>query len=633
MPGDRVKGPNGERERIKSPAVRYPSGGIYKGVNHPDAFDEGQKQGEMWPSKEPEKGYMTKPTSEHPDGRFVGDKEGWKIGKQSSQLHPDVGPNKGFLNSGDLADYPHPEDREPAKAAPLKAQFLPPAKATDAIRSEYAETPERNVMIAGIQKKAQDWLDKNPAPELSSHVAAASIPEGSKMSVEELADHLRQHYGKNMDLTKESHRAELASAVTHDIMTRLADKGSGVGWYEVIPDAAIRYVADHLDPSISKNPENAFMYKAALAIGSQGQSVYDNIETSYWAYKHWMDHGELPTAKKDIVGGGKNINQIMGNFDKINRLVDKHGIDGTEKLLDTVATIKEMKKAGLDVGKEDASHSMQGSLYLGPKVGAFHAALNKHFENLVMDLWFNRSMNRMKGDMFKFDESPFRKQANMVKDQLNSGELNLPDAQKSKILSEVDKINNSKKVTRQNIPKMAPTLLDWASQTHEAYRKTPTMKPDGTIDKNGPQTYGIQAKTPINKNAKNLDSGLHLLQDLPRDIPERQQYRDIINKSLKQLDDSGIKMTVADAQSILWYSEQSLFDKGGALGSKSDTSDYLDAAYALVKQQQEHPGKPTPESKAEEKVQLKAAKAEASAASKIAKKKAKLGPPVPSMSH
>lgn len=526
----------------------------------------------------------------------------------------------------------NPESKE--YILPGKAHFLPPAKATDAIRTEYAETPERNKTVATIQKKAQDWLDKNPAPELSSHTAALSIPKGSKFSVEELADHLRQHYGKNMDLTKESHRAELASAVTHDIMTRLAEKGSGVGWYEVIPDAAIRYVSDHLDPSIGASPENSFMYKVALAIGSQGQSVYDNIETSYWAYKHWMDKGVLPTNKSDIVGGGKNINQIRNNFDKINRLIDKHGIQGTEDMLEKVATVKEMREAGLPIGKEDANHSMQGSLYLGPKVGAFHAALNKHFENLVMDLWFNRTMNRMKGDMFAFDESPFRKQANTVKDQINSGELSLPDTQRNKMLSEIDKINNTKKLTRQNLPKMAPNLLDWASQTHEVYRKTPTLKPDGTVDPDGPKTYGNQAKTPINQNAKNLDIGLHLLQDLPRDIPERQQYRDIIKRSLKELEASGIHMTVADAQSILWYSEQSLFDKGGALGAKSDTSDYLDAAYALVKQQQEHPGMPTPESRAREKAEMKAAKAEAAATAKLAKKsakKVKIGPPVPSM--
>jgi hypothetical protein len=579
--------------------------------------------------------------AKYPDG-FEADRDEFIKKQLSSQQFAEYERNAGEIEAREAAGRHQmtPEEREATPPydpsgkgyiEPQKAYYLPPAKATPKVRETYAETPERNKMVAAIQKKAQDWLDKNPVPELSSASAAASIPKDSQFTVEELADHLRKNYGKNMDLSKESHRAELARAVTHDIMVRLAEKGSGVGWYEVIPDAAIRYLADNLDHSILSTPENAFIYKAAMAIGSQGQSVYDNIETSYWAYKHWQEHGVLPTEKEDIVGGGKNINQIANNFAKVNRLVAKHGIEGTDKLFNDVKTVKEMEAAGLDIGQEDRNHPMQGSLTLGPKVGAFHAALNKHFEALVMDLWFNRTMNRMRGDMFAFEESPFRKQANTVKAQLESGEISLPDAQRSKILSEIDKLQATKKLTRQNIPKIAPTLLDWADKTHEAYRKTPTLNPDGTVNPKGPKTYGTQAKTEVNKNAKNLDSGLHLLQDLPRNIPERQQYRDIVNRSLKELSDAGIKMTVADSQSVMWYSEQALFDKGGALGAKSDTSDYLDAAFALVKQQREHPGMPTPESRAREKAELKASKEAQKVTIKAAKKAAKLGAPIPSI--
>ena len=49
-------------------------------------------------------------------------------------------------------------------------------------------------------------------------------------------------------------------------MSRLAQKGSGVGWYDVIPDAALKYISDHLDPSVLATPENTFMYKVAQAI-------------------------------------------------------------------------------------------------------------------------------------------------------------------------------------------------------------------------------------------------------------------------------------------------------------------------------------------------------------------------------
>lgn len=126
MPGDVIE-KNGERERIKSPAVKFPTGEVYEGEHHPDAQDNGIKDGHF-AADAVTPGYTTEPTDTHPDGRFVGMKEGWKIGKQSSQLHPDVDPNKGFLNSEDLADYPHPEDRDLTQTPqPVKAAFMPMA--------------------------------------------------------------------------------------------------------------------------------------------------------------------------------------------------------------------------------------------------------------------------------------------------------------------------------------------------------------------------------------------------------------------------------------------------------------------------------------------------------------------------
>jgi hypothetical protein len=53
-------------------------------------------------------------------------------------------------------------------------------------------------------------------------------------------------------------------------------------------------------------------------------------------------------------------------------------------------------------------------------------------------------------------------------------------------------------------------------------------------------------------------------------------------------------MTTADLQSSLWYSEQNLYKKVGALKAKSQNYDYLDAAAALVDQQKKSPGRPPP---------------------------------------
>lgn len=143
----------------------------------------------------------------------------------------------------------------------------------------------------------------NSAVPLSAHAERQKIPTGTDWSVEELADHFDKTH-KKLDISKESVRQSMADAVTHDILSEISHNGSGISWYDVIPDAAMRYVADHVDSSILANPENTLYYKMAQAVSSNGQDVFANAETGYMAYKFWREHGELPTEQKDLVGGG-----------------------------------------------------------------------------------------------------------------------------------------------------------------------------------------------------------------------------------------------------------------------------------------------------------------------------------------
>jgi hypothetical protein len=135
--------------------------------------------------------------------------------------------------------------------------------------------------------------------------------------------------------------------------------------------------------------------------------------------------------------------------------------------------------------------------------------------------------------------------------------------------------------------KMSPELSNWAKERRTYYSKTPDPE-------TGKGTFG--EKTPINMNAKNMDYGLHKTQDDPRNIPERGYFRDVVARVQKNLADAGIPMSIADIQAQAWYSIQNLFRKAGAANSSSEANDYLDAAYALVKQQKAQPGRPPPKS-------------------------------------
>jgi hypothetical protein len=421
MPGDVVEGPGGERERIASPAVRF-NDQIFTGINHPDAWNN------LTNNIKPEEGTGAPVIQEGfttSSGRFLTRDEAWKLAEESKQTKPgasrvvegqDVG-----LGSEDLKGYP-PEERW-FNPEGKKAQFLSAAKAPEEVRAEYAETPERMRFIAGVQQKAKEWLAANRPHKLSA--SQVRIPEGANMTIEQFAEHLEKQ-NKALDLADPKSRKAMILAVTHDIMSQLAKNGNSVSWYDVIPDAAMRYLNDHLDSSILENPENTFHYKLAQAISSQDQDVFDNAETGYSAYRYWMDHGRLPTEKADIIGGGTKVNSILNNFRRINELEDKHGTQGLMDLLEQKMSVKQIKELGLDVGREDPKHETQVSVTLGPKIGAFYAALQKHFENLVMDKWFIRSMRRMAGSMMRFSDSAFRKQAATVRQQLTDGQIDLP---------------------------------------------------------------------------------------------------------------------------------------------------------------------------------------------------------------
>jgi hypothetical protein len=341
-------------------------------------------------------------------------------------------PSSGKVNYMPGEAAPHAEGDEGVEYTPRgnqgpvsKAAFLPPSKADAALRDSF-ETPERKAFIAQVQEKAKDWLSKNEAPDLSAAAEnLPTLPKGEKWTVEKLNNYLEKQH-KQLDLTKPAVRELMSKAVMHDVMAQVAADGSAVGWYNEVPDYAIRHVAEHLDPSILTNPDHNFVYKVTQAISSQNQGVHDNAETGYHAYQYWKEHGVLPTTKADLVNGGTQFQSILKNFRLVNQLIDEMGVQGVKTLFDTNMTVKEMRGTGLKITGESPDYRMEGSLALGPKIGAFYAALGKHFQNLVMDLWFSRSANRMLGTPFSFKETAFRKQMDIVKNQMSDGSIDVP---------------------------------------------------------------------------------------------------------------------------------------------------------------------------------------------------------------
>jgi hypothetical protein len=455
----------------------------------------------------------------------------------------------------------------PARAAAPEADL----RAPDSLR---INTPERQAEVNQTQAKAQKWLDNNGVPDISTATYLTDqkqFPAG-KLTNEGLGNFIRDNH-EQLDISKPETRDRMADALTYDIMHALSKNGNAQGWYDDTVDRALNHIAANLDPSILKNPENELMFKLATAVTSQGQKVHPNFESGYKAFQYFKENGELPTDRS-VFGGGVNAQAMEQNFAKINQLRKELGTDGLRDFLEKPMSVRELgTKFGVDVSGESKNSVLPGAAILGPKIGSFFGNLNKNFDSITMDLWLARTMHRMQGDMFGFSESAFRNQISDMRDRINNDEVNLPDAQKNRILRQIDTLDNVKEgsLTRERALRSGKAIADWAETTHDLFkRKDPVTG----------KTYSDRSD--VNYLAKNIDQGLTKISDDPGGVADRQNIRDVFARTQQNLKDAGIHLTNADAQALIWYREQELFKKAGALQKGSENFDYLDAAHALV---------------------------------------------------
>jgi hypothetical protein len=442
-------------------------------------------------------------------------------------------------------------------------------------------SPEELKALRTTRAKAQQWAENNPEVDpLSAHY----FLHGHEQFPEEVGtkEDIGKFFGqrnKRLDYSKPADRERAVDALTHDVMHAIAGGSEAPNWYGRTVDRSLRKVAE-VAPEIASNPDDAQAFKLAVAVASQGQSVHPNFQSGYLAYRHWKQTGEFPTDPAVFGGGAKNTAMIE-NFQKLNRLWKTHGTEGLRKILETPLTMRELRdQYGVNPAGESLDHTMEGAALLGPKIGSFYNNLNKRFHSVTFDLWASRTMNRMRGDMFKFSDEAMRKDSaerdshlSQFRNLLDSGALNeLGDAQVRKMRAEATKLENipEGKMTRERALKLAPTIAEWAKDAHGAYAR-------GT----GGRSYPPELKTPQAALAKNIDLNLTDLSDAPRNASERQHWRQIFNGLRENLEEHGLKLSNADLQAVLWYQEQRLFQSAGSRLRPNE--DYLDASHRLVR--------------------------------------------------
>lgn len=467
-----------------------------------------------------------------------------------------------------------------------EVSYLPRPAATDDLRASpelRTNSPERQAEINDVQQKAGKWMaSAGKAPDISTGAyleGDRKFPEG-KMNNQSLGEFIKANHDQ-IDLSKPEVRERMAQAMTYDAMDALHKDPRAYGWYGDTVDKSIDEVAK-LDPRIKDDPLHNMMFKAALAVTSQGQKVHPNFESAYKAYQHFADTGELPTDTS-VFGGGIKAKQMAENFQKINDLHKELGTDGLQKFLSTDISVRDLKnKYGFNVGNEAADSEFPGSVGLGPKIGAFFANLNKQFHLVTMDLWLARTIKRMTGNLFDFSESAFRDNIVDLRDRLNNDEVpGVNDVQRDRMLRQIDTLEKVKdgSLTRERAMRGGKAIMDWASQTHDDFQK------QGVDEKTG-KTRSYPNGTPVKRLGKTIDESVNKITSDPGNATERGHIRDVFSRVQSNMADAGINISNADLQALLWYREQALFKKAGALQKGSENFDYLDAANWLRRKYQ-----------------------------------------------
>ena len=196
----------------------------------------------------------------------------------------------------------------------------------------------------------------------------------------------------------EAQSTQLAKAMADEVAFQLgtqATTGTGLGWYSNNYPKAVKRLANRF-PELKDNKHARSVFSALVAVTSNGEKVNKNITNAITLYSKLRD------GKPLIAMGNRRATALENNLKMIQDLLNLHGKNFEKVLLEEI-TVKEMNARLREMGEDtDGSYLKDttvpaAAVYFGPKLGAFYANLSGSEGYLTMDLWWTRSVNRMRG--------------------------------------------------------------------------------------------------------------------------------------------------------------------------------------------------------------------------------------------
>jgi hypothetical protein len=427
---------------------------------------------------------------------------------------------------------------------------------------------------------------------------------------------------------------QLAKEALHALKMVWA-KGA-IGWYNEKVTGALDHMAD-IFPEIVAPGKHQMMFKAALAISSDGQDVLPNFRMAVEIYERWKKTGTL--------SGWGHRSGVESSLDTMDKLVKKFGWERVEAFLATPLTAAQLSKHGFTVedgidpsisiskesfkvGGELVTARVYGSMIFGAKIGSFYNNLNYRFDTITMDLWWSRTIGRLRGKLESVNVENAQKsidnglRKNLSDKYLKKFGMSREDVARndraalryarmlkshnasvftstaiSSYVSAIKKADELGSIENGSIQQFAPVDPSKLNANEKKFygqlsEKIGNSKVAGKVSSEsiaGMARDAIARRTEVNttefKAAKNVVVNAYGLYEIAKSGKDREVQREVAELAIKQVKEViGKDITKADFQALMWYYEKELWGKLG-LSKEIEKLDYEQAA---KKVSQEH---------------------------------------------
>ena len=356
----------------------------------------------------------------------------------------------------------------------------------------------------------------------------------------------------------------LAQAVADEVGYQLratAKTGTGLGWYSNNYPNALKKLGDRF-PELKSNEHARSVFSALVAVTSNGEDVSTNIKN---AIRYYQD---LRDGKPLVAGGSRRATALENNLAEIQNLLDEHGENFAQELNKEI-TVADLNAHLRSKGEEPSSDYLAttkvpaAAIYFGPKLGAFFSNLSGSEGYLTMDLWWTRSINRMRG-------------------------LLVPQATESSINNFRELMDRPSATREEVIAAAVPFKQKYEDSGYmtELEFLTGSKEPQKKADhpkwllkakrKAGPAFQQLMLEHKLEKMGNTIyKNEYEMLEEAPFNASDRKFMYDVAKGAQKILKSEGVDLSLADIQAALWYYEKRLYAK--LTGREADDIGYEEA--------------------------------------------------------